>query len=139
MSRKHDLSDAEYEALASFRLAIRRFLHFSRERAREAELNPAQHQALLAVRAAPDRRLSIGELGRILFLKPHTASELATRLTSSGLLMRVAGADARERLLEITLEGEECLKALSQVHRDEIKRIKPMLAEVMRQLEEPED
>jgi len=134
MGTKRELTDAEYEALASFRSAIRQFLHFSSERAREAELNPAQHQALLALRAAPGRRLSIGQLGRELLLKPHTASELATRLTRAGLVVRAPGTDPRERHLEITRKGEECLSALSSVHRSEVKRLRPVMAEIMRRL-----
>lgn len=134
MKHEQDLADEEYRALASFRFEIRRFLHFSLERAREADLNPAQHQALLAVRAAPGRRLNVGELGRILLLKPHTASELATRLTRAGLLTRVTGSDARERLLEITPKGEKCLRELSQAHREEVHRIRPTLAAILRRL-----
>lgn len=134
MTGGQDLSDDEYQALASFRLAIRRFLRFSEERAREAQLNPAQHQALLAIRVAPGRRLSIKELGNQLFLKPHTASELATRLSKGGLLMRVKGSDARERLLELTAKGEMCLTTVAQMHRDEIQRIRPVLLEILGQL-----
>jgi DNA-binding MarR family transcriptional regulator len=44
------VSDREYEMLASFRHALRRFLSFSEEAARVVGLTPQQHQALLAIK-----------------------------------------------------------------------------------------
>jgi hypothetical protein len=39
-----ELSAADYRALAEFRYQIRRFLRFSEEAARQAGLEPVQHQ-----------------------------------------------------------------------------------------------
>ena len=57
---RHALSDREYQALARFRHALRVFLHFSEQAARDAGVAPAQHQLLLAIRghAGPRRRSS---------------------------------------------------------------------------------
>ena len=44
------LGDRDYRALAEFRHALRRFLAFSEQAARDAGLTPSQHQLLLAVR-----------------------------------------------------------------------------------------
>ena len=47
-----DLSDAEFEQLLALRTGLRRFLRGSEERARAADITPAQHQLLLAVRGS---------------------------------------------------------------------------------------
>ena len=47
--RGQALSDADYEPLAEFRYAPRRFLNRSAAAARAARLTPQQHQALLAI------------------------------------------------------------------------------------------
>lgn len=121
--RPGDLDDAAYRALADFRFEIRRFLDFSAGLARRAGLAPAQHQALLAIRAADNSRLPIGELGRQLFIQPHTASELAARLEKIGLVERDRTADSRVRVLRLSPAGRECLGSLSRAHRDEVRRI----------------
>lgn len=131
MTDRDELTDEDYRALADFRFELRRFLNFSKQRAREAGLQPAQHQALLAVRGAPSRALSIGELGRVMLLKPHTASELATRLEQAGLLERRGSGDGRERILTITRKGRGRLGELSRAHRNEVRRIKPLLIELL--------
>src|SRR5258705_13819524 len=85
------LTQGDYEALAAFRFELRRFLQFSEEAARSLGLTPQQHQALLAIRAAPGREMSIGVLAEQLFIQPHSASELADRLVGLDLLVRGAG------------------------------------------------
>jgi hypothetical protein len=45
------LTLADYEALAQLRYQIRRFLHFSEQAAREAGLEPRQHQLLLTLQS----------------------------------------------------------------------------------------
>jgi hypothetical protein len=48
------ISLADYRSLAAFRYEIRKFLAFSEGAAREAGIEPQQHQMLLAVRGLPD-------------------------------------------------------------------------------------
>ena len=48
-----EIGGKDYRMLAAFRLALRRFVHFSETAAEAAGLSPQQHQALLAIRAAP--------------------------------------------------------------------------------------
>ena len=43
----------DYQALAEMRYQIRRFLHFSERSVRKAELEPRQHQLMLALKALP--------------------------------------------------------------------------------------
>lgn len=60
----HDpaLTDEDYHSLAEFRHALRRFLAFSDNAAREHDITPAQHQLLLAIRGSrPDGRPSTSD------------------------------------------------------------------------------
>ena len=64
--------ETEIRALAEFRYQLRRFIRFSEQSAREAGLEPQQHQLLLAVIASPDARLTIGQLAERMQLLPHS-------------------------------------------------------------------
>ena len=46
---------SQYETLAAFRYALRRFIHFSEEAAQAAGITAQQHQALLAIKGFPAR------------------------------------------------------------------------------------
>jgi DNA-binding MarR family transcriptional regulator len=129
-----DLSDEHYEALASIRHQLRRFLHFSEQAASGAGITPQQHQALLAIRAAGGEML-IGGLAEHLLLKPHSTSEHVDRLARLGLVQRKTGSeDRRQVAVELTPEGRSLLSSLSRTHRDELRRIRPLLTELIEQL-----
>lgn len=129
------LVDADYAALARFRHAIRRFQAFSEAQAAEIGLTPQQHQALLAVRAAEPDAATIGHLAERLILKPHSATGLVDRLEALGLVTRrIAEDDRRRALLRLTPRAYDMLAALSAAHRDEIRRLRPLLAEIFDQL-----
>ncbi|WP_339947467.1 MarR family transcriptional regulator [uncultured Albimonas sp.] len=122
------ISDADIRTLAAFRRQLRGFLHFSEAAAAGEGLTPQQHQALLAIRAAEGRALSVGELADALMLRHHSASELATRLETLGLVRRSDDAgDGRRRVLAPTERAEALLLALSEAHREELRRIRPLL------------
>jgi DNA-binding MarR family transcriptional regulator len=126
------LSDGDYATLAGFRYALRQFARYSENSATEAGLTPRQHQALLAIRAAPGATMVVGELAERLFLKPHSASELVQRMEEQGLLRREAGeADRRQVRLRLHERGESVLEQLSQSHRAELRRLRPMLQELL--------
>jgi len=134
------LTDEDYRRLAEFRYALRSFLAFSEKKAVLAGITAQQHQALLAIRAAPDGIMLIGELAERLQLKPHSATEHVDRLVRAGLVRREEkgidrqGADRRQVAIRLTPEGGELLASLSVVHREELRRIKPMLMELMARL-----
>lgn len=129
------LGDADYVALATFRYAIRRFHAFSEARAAEVGLTPQQHQALLAVRAVEPDQATVGYVAERLILKPNSATGLVDRLEALGLLVReVAAPDRRRTVLRLTAKAYGVLAALSAVHRDEIRRLRPLLAGVLDQL-----
>ncbi len=123
------LTKKDYEALASFRYALRRFLHFSEEAAAGANLSSQQHQALLAIRGFPERdAVTVGELAERLQIRPNSAVGLVDRLVSRGLVERESNeGDRRKVLVRLTPQGEATLEELSTVHRDELRRTGPKL------------
>jgi DNA-binding MarR family transcriptional regulator len=130
------VSKAEYEALAAFRYALRRFLHFSEEAAGALGLTPQQHQALLAIKGYPGRdQVLIGELAERLQVRPHSAGELADRLEAQGYVYRVPGTDdRRQTYLALTPAGTAILARLSAIHREELRRIGPHLSTLLAQI-----
>jgi DNA-binding MarR family transcriptional regulator len=123
------ISPKDYRALAAFRYELRKFLAFSEHAARAAGIEPQQHQLLLAVRGLPvDCRPTIGTIAGRLSVQHHTAVELVDKLEQRGFIARERNAaDRREVLLRLTREGTEVLAALSELHRDQLKRIGPEL------------
>ena len=130
-----DLTDIDYAALAEFRFALRRFQMFSETKAGEAGLTPQQHQALLAIRAADPDAATVGYVAQRLIVKPHTASELIDRLEAIDLVRREpAPSDRRRALLRLTSQATSILSALSSAHREEIRRLQPLLVEHLTRL-----
>ena len=132
----HDLSSAEYQALAEFRFQIRRFLHFSEEQVRSQGLEPRQHQLLLAIRGLPDgTEATIGELAERVQLKHHSTVELVDRLERQGYVARNASKeDRRQVIVHLTRKGIEVLRKLSLAHHQELETTGPTLASVLRRL-----
>src|SRR5690349_23686440 len=130
------VSDREYQTLAAFRAALRRFQHFSEEAARGAGLTPQQHQAMLAVRGAAEA-MTVGALAEQLQVRHHSAVGLVDRLAAQDLVERVRGdGDRREVRLALTGRGEEILASLSATHRAELRRLGPQLAALLASLED---
>ncbi|MBW8753040.1 MAG: MarR family transcriptional regulator [Sphingomonadales bacterium] len=136
MAVSEELTDDDYRALANFRYALRRFLAFSEQRAGACGLMPQQHQALLAIRGAASAPVSIGYVAERMILKPHSATGLIDRLESLGLIVRQPSSeDRRQSLLALTPKAQSLLGQLSTTHRDEIKRLRPMLTDLLDQLD----
>lgn len=126
------LTDSDYAALADFRAALRGFLAFSEAKAGEVGLSPQQHQALLAIRGAEVGEATIGYVADRLILKPHSASELVHRLEALGLIVRRVGEqDRRRTLIALTDRAEALLATLSETHREEIRRLRPLLSDLL--------
>ncbi len=104
LSNPHPLSKTEYEVLAEFRFALRRFTRFSDSALEEVGLTPQQHQALLAIRGFPGReQVTIGELAERLQIKHHSAVGLVNRLEAEGLIDRsTAPHDRRMVFISLT-------------------------------------
>jgi DNA-binding MarR family transcriptional regulator len=126
------VTDADYAVLADFRHTLRLFMSFSESRAAAAGLTAQQHQALLAIRAAQPGTATIGYVAERLILKPHSATGLIHRLEALGLLMRRPSvADRRQSLLELTANAETILADLSATHREEVRRLRPLLTALL--------
>jgi DNA-binding MarR family transcriptional regulator len=124
---------ATYRVLEDFRYEIRRFLNFSERAAREAGLEPQQHQALLVFKSvAPGSKATVGFLAERLQVQHHSAVELSDRLEKRGLIQRSrSGADRRQVFLTLTQRGEKLLDRLSESHRMELRTIGPRLLKTL--------
>ncbi len=133
---ERDLTLADYESLAELRYQIRCFLHFSKQAARMAQLEPQQHQFMLSLKGLPrNARPRIGELAERLQIRHHSAVELVNRLSAGGYVRRHrSGEDSREVLLALTPKGEKVLKKLSLQHRAELRMRGPALLTALRRV-----
>ncbi|HSS13177.1 MAG TPA: helix-turn-helix domain-containing protein [Rhizomicrobium sp.] len=131
------MNEEDYRVLAEFRFLLRNFLAFSEEAAREAGLAPQQHQALLAIKGFPGAAPpSMGDLAERLGIRHHSAVGLVDRLTAAGWLRRNAdAADARRVTLSLTRAGEAKVAALSSAHREELRKLAPMLRQVLARID----
>lgn len=129
------VDDADLRTLAAFRRELRLFLQFSEAAASARGLAPQQHQALLAIRAAENRNMTVGELAEALLLRHHSASGLVSRLEKLGMVRRQgAGEDRRQRIVSLTDEAEALLLVLSNAHREELRRVRPLLVRLLKDL-----
>ncbi len=133
------VSEREYEMLASFRHALRRFLSFSEEAARDVGLTPQQHQALLAIKGYRGGELRIGDLAEALQIKHHSAVGLVDRLVDQGLAARLqAAGDRRQVIVALTSHALDLLAELTSAHRRELRRVGPELRGLLTRLTEEE-
>ena len=141
MARPRQLNKSQYETLAAFRYAIRRFIRFSERAAETAGITAQQYQALLAIKGFPARAtVTVGELAERLQLRHHSAVGLIDRLVTEKLVVRVPSAeDHRQVLIELTGRGEKVLERLASVHREQLKRIGPELSLLLERLNYAED
>jgi DNA-binding MarR family transcriptional regulator len=123
------LAPADYQRLAEFRYLLRRFLVFSEQAAEQAGLTAQQHQALLTIKGHRGAQpMNTGALAERLAIRPHSAVGLIDRLVEKGYVRRqTAAADRRQVLIDLTRAGEAQLRSLTVAHRDEIKRLAPLL------------
>jgi DNA-binding MarR family transcriptional regulator len=131
------LAKVDYTTLAEFRYLLRQFGAFSEDAARAAGLPAQQHQALLAIKGFPGRdQVTIGELAERLSLKHHSVVGLVDRLAGHGLIHREHDkSDRRRVMIVLTPKAESLLLELSLVHRDELRRLAPLLRELLEKVE----
>jgi DNA-binding MarR family transcriptional regulator len=134
MSKKTDAPD--FKAMAELRYQIRRFLRFSEQAARQAGIEPQQHQLLLAVRGLPeDLKPTIGVLAERMQLQHHSTVELIDRLVERGFLCRLRATDDRRQVLvKLTHEGEKFLETLSLHHLQELQTTGPRFVQILQEL-----
>ena len=131
-----ELALHDYEVLAEFRYLLMRFAAFSEQAAHAAGLAPRQHQALLAIKGYPGGgEATVGNLAERLGIRHHSTVGLVDRLVSRGYLVRrVDPHDRRRTLLALTASGEQALAGLSAAHRQELRRVAPLLKALLGRL-----
>ena len=133
MGYGRDLTLSDYRNLAEFRRQIRRFLSFSEAVAKRHGIEPRQHQTLITLKGLPDDvSPTIGEIASRLFIRHHSAVQLVDRLVAAGFVVRTrAQRDKRQVRLRLTASGSALLRKLSIVHRLELERFGPELAQAL--------
>lgn len=132
-----ELSQADYEALAAFRHALRGFAAFSEAAAHTRGLTPQQHQALLAIKGSPGGAPAVGDLAEHLLIRPNSAVELVDRLERMGLVQRQSDPeDGRRVQVTLTTEAEQVLHDLTAAHVRELRAIRPTLLRLLERFAE---
>ena len=136
---EHALSLDDYRTMAAFRCELRRFLAFSRAAANKASIPPQQYQALLAIKGhRGEDAITIGELASELFIKQHTAVELAVRLEKAGLVEKSESTLDRRRVhLHLTAKAERALESLAATHLEELRERGPFMAHLLTRMTFP--
>jgi DNA-binding MarR family transcriptional regulator len=130
-----ELSKARYEALAEFRHQLRRFQRFSEDAVRAVDIEPQQHQMMLAIKGSPDESLTIGGIADRLQIQHHSAVELVARAEARGLVRRTRGeADRRQVYVDLTDSGAAALRELSATHHRELVTAAPELIRVLQRI-----
>ena len=120
------MSKTDFETLAEFRYALRRFLRFSEEVTRKSGITPLQYQLMLQIKGFPGRDwASVAELAERLQAKHHGVVALISRCEEAGLVRRNASRGDKRRVeVQLTKKGDECLEQLARLHRDELQSVK---------------
>jgi DNA-binding MarR family transcriptional regulator len=136
--RAPGLRTADYRRLASFRLALRRFLHFSESAAVRVGLTGQQYQAMLALHGSPDgTAATINDLARQLMIRHNSAVGLVDRLVEQKLMARERDPhDGRKVRLRLTPKGEQLFARLATVHRAELQKIGPVIYRLLGEITE---
>ena len=128
----------DYQSVAAFRAALRRFVRVSEEAARRHRLTPRQHLLLLMIKGAPDgsETSTVSELCGRLQLAQSTVTELVQRAETAGLVEREqSDDDARVVHLSLTPAGAA---ALARVHSD-LSAERAELARMVALIERPRE
>lgn len=131
------ISQEEYKTLAAFRHNLRQFLRFSEKAAQNVGLTHQQHQALLTIKGFPGRDyVTVGELAEWLQIKHHSAVGLVNRLVTQELVTRKSSTeDRRQVFIALTPRGDELLRELTVAHKEELRRIRVTLQELLERLQ----
>jgi DNA-binding MarR family transcriptional regulator len=128
-----ELSMAHYRGLAEFRYQIRRFVSFSERAARAAGLEPPQHQLMLAIYGLPpSKRPNIPTLAERMSMEIDACQALAEGLLNRGMIRWAANpTDRREKLLALTEHGQQLLRNLTSLHRNQVLAVGPAFVQAL--------
>lgn len=115
--------------LARFRYALRKFLRFSENAARQCGVTPQQHQLLLGVAGHTGRgSATISELAEFLQERHHSVVGLVERAVHNGLVHRTQDReDRRVVIVSLTFRGGTILSRLARLHHEEARRMQGLL------------
>jgi DNA-binding MarR family transcriptional regulator len=118
---------------------MRAFATFSENAARDAGVEPQQHQLLLAIKGLPPgARATIKTVAERLQVQHHSAVELVRRAEAAGLIEKRSNPlDHREVLLTVSRRGARLLERLSRLHRAELRTAAADLIRALRTLSAP--
>jgi DNA-binding MarR family transcriptional regulator len=115
------LRELDFQRLARFRYALRRFLRFSEDAAREAGISPGQYQLLLFIRSFGPRHPIVAEVAEKLQVRHQSAVGLIDRCERAGLVSRRPDAeDGRRVRVALTAKGRRTLSSLVALHLREL-------------------
>ncbi|HVC33225.1 MAG TPA: MarR family transcriptional regulator [Chloroflexota bacterium] len=119
------MSIADYQALAEIRYQIRRFLHFSEQAARAADLEPQQYQVLLMLKGRPKGQpATISALAERLQIRHHSVVGLIDRLEERGFVERSRNeSDRRQVFVRLTPRGQDVLRDFAECQRAELRSV----------------
>src|SRR5947199_2776692 len=115
--------------MAWFRYQLRQFLRFSEKAARACGVTPQQHQLLLGIAGYTGRGWAIiSELAEFLQERHNAVVGLVERAARKGLVQKEQGGrDRRFVRVLLTPQGEAVLAKLTELHRDELARVRARL------------
>lgn len=130
------LSDVDFQAMAAFRLALRKFAAFSEGAALSVGLTSQQHQAMLVIRAhTGDEPITISELAECLLIKNHSAVGLVARLVERRLVTRSPSPiDRRRILLRLTPEADVLVNRVTSTNMRELSASAPIFRDLLKTL-----
>jgi DNA-binding MarR family transcriptional regulator len=112
----------EFEALSNFRYQLRCFMRFSEDLTRGFGITNLQYLLLLHVKGYKGREwATIGELAERLQTPHNGVVSLASRCEKLDLIYRERGTiDKREVKIYLTPEGNNLVKKIANLHRNEL-------------------
>jgi len=116
--------------LAQFRYALRKFLRFSENAARQCRVTPQQHQLILGIAGYTGHgSATVSELAEFLQERHHSVVGLIERASQHGLVRRTRD-ETNHRFVNVSLtaSGEEILAKLSRLHQKEAGLIEEFVA-----------
>ena len=135
---KTNLQPEDYDSLAAFRYAMRKFLRFSKDALAEANMTPEQYEALLAIKTRGDSTgIIIGELSERLQVKHHTVVSLVDKLVSQKWVARASATEDRRKVhVTLTPLGSSTLARFAAIHRREMRKRSPEMIAALRRLQQ---
>ena len=128
-------SEYDFVTWSEFRYQIRRYIRTAEAAAREAGLEPQQHQLLLAVRGYPGPgKPTISDLAARLQIRHHSTVELLNRMEEHDLIQRRPTGVGRSVVVQLTPRGRRALDNVSRRLRPELDETAAQLIEALTRL-----